>query len=407
LAEYKKEIGAAVSVAMAVAAVAGAFAVYYFPNSLVTSSSTGHAGPSAAEFESSLGRSVSTFQTQLMQASDGRSLDSRQIALLAEDLGKMQQNYTVLNLQYELNFRGITTTFEVLNSSLVFVSSKSQVATNTIELNVTDGSQVCPEDFSGFGSAAWDGNSSTCTLTQTNPNVGPTLCLGADSGGCITQAALRYKVDSGVTLDLIPGGCVYSVLDNHGVINFGSPGKNLGGGLCNFGIVDNYGTLNLNGPSVNVNANGGGVINNFAGAILRNDGDFSNGGAINNFGTFINDNRFDDCVGGAPIDFGTLNYNSFQNLGTYHACGTPPSGILTVALVPSPSTLTPGVYVNGTLHQMPYTFKTGGGDITNITAAEMFGTSLSYQFVSWSNGGNRTQQYMAEANATLTATYSA
>jgi hypothetical protein len=411
LAEYRKEIAAAVSAAIVLAALVGAVAIYSFPHSSTGSPPTKGNSLAAGQFAASLEGSVSAFQTQLLLSARGTGVSGEEVASLTRNLAAMQDNYTNKDLLYNLTFRGLSTTFRALDSELVFVSSKSQVNTSSIELNASNGAVVCPRDFSGFGSAAWNGSSNTCTLTQTNPDVGPTLCMGVSSGGCVIMAALRYRIDLGVTLDLnlsTSDVCVYSVLDNYGVVDVLKNENNSIAGLCNYGVIDNYGTIILNGPSSNLPYNGGGVINNFAGAVIYNDETFANGGVINNFGTFINAGRLEDCIGGSPMAYGTINYGAYDNLGTVSKCSAPPTpyDYYTVFITTSPSSITPAMYVNGTLQEAPYAFTSGPGDVTNITAAATFGTSPSYHFVSWSNGENRAQQFVTAGNATLTATYS-
>jgi hypothetical protein len=411
LAENKRGAGVFVAITVLLAALVGAVAIYSFPRPAKGSTSTTTAFYSGAQLEGALGKSVRAFQSQLMSASQGTGLDGLKVALLSENLSTILANYTRLSLEYNLTFRGISTTFAVLRSELVFMSAESQNVTTTIELNASDGANVCPIDFSGFGTAVWNASSSTCTLTQTNPDVGPTLCLGNSPGGCVTVAALRYKIDSDVTFNLSltdSAACVYSVLDNYGTVNVAKWKGDVGAGLCNYGIIDNFGTIILNGASDNQPFNGAGVINNFAGGTITNEGTLSNGGTINNFGTFVNTGRLEECIGGSPTVYGLVNFNVIENKGTVYLCPTRPAGNPTyfVLVTASPAGVSPNVYVNGTLHQTPFTFTTGYGDFNNITAAETFGNTPTYHFASWSNGGNRTQEYTTSENSTLTANYS-
>ena len=413
MAEHMREIGVAVVAAMILAALAGGVAIRYFPNPPTASpqskGSSTESDKVAEQFSSSFGAFVDRFQNSLMLDAQGEGgVGNQTAALLTGNLSSAENGYATLNLQFNLTFRGIPATFKSLGSEVVLVSKMSQLNSTVIDLNASDGAVICPADFSGFGSASWDGSSNTCTLTQTNPDVGPTLCLAISSGGCVTVPALRYVVDSGVTFDINitdSGVCVYSVLDNYGTVNFlNNPPE----GLCDYGIVDNYGIMNLAGGSATLPYNGGGVINNFAGAVLTNHGALDNGGTINNFGTFVNENELEECVGGSPTVYGTLNnYGTVTSSGRILVCSGPHSryDVYTISIETDPSTTLPAVYVNGTLEETPYSYNSGPGDVTNITAVATFGVSPSHLFEYWSNGAGRTQWYLTQGNATLTATY--
>src|SRR6266702_3558869 len=102
-------------------------------------------------------------------------------------------------------------------------------ATSVVELGTVNGSTVCPKYLTGPGvsSTEWNATTSTCTVIA-QPNVTPTLCIAAASP-CAGAAIDEFIIDSGVTLVMQRQAgagtlsllCVYSTLENHGVIEGG------------------------------------------------------------------------------------------------------------------------------------------------------------------------------------------
>jgi hypothetical protein len=194
-------------------------------------------------------------------------------------------------------------------------------------LSVNDGVSVSPATLSGYGQAAWDGSSNTCTMSSAPYAPGP-LCISDRAGGCTTPRPLQlFVVDKGVTLVVNTTVlAVYSRLDNYGVIKIlpsvpwacGQPGCGpTSPQLVNYGVIDNYGSIYNDHFIINLPFGGAGTINNFKGGVIVNALSIDNGGSVVNLGEFVNNGTVTNCETGSSWVSGT-----FTNGGTLSGGGS-------------------------------------------------------------------------------------
>jgi hypothetical protein len=198
---------------------------------------------------------------------------------------------------------------DTVTPTTVITSTSTQPnSTAVIALSAADGATVCPEELSGQGAATWDAATHTCTLNVT-ANVGPTLCVSARTGGCVTVSEAKLVIGPGVTLEAVNGSslAVYSELDNYGTINASSGGPI----FTVYGQVDNYGTI-VTTSLVVIGAGGHGTIENYPNGTIVNEGQLTSDGLIVNNGTIDNEGTINEC----------LDSNSAQVCGNLENTGT-------------------------------------------------------------------------------------